>query len=249
MNPMNPTNPINPTNSTGPMNRPSLRATLPIVTAAAAGLAIAAAAAWAPSNTEPSTESVATVEASAQPSGSGAPVYKVDLLHTSVLFRIRHGGVGYFWGRFNQGDGEFFIDEANPSASFFRATIEIASVDTNDGPQDRRDNHIRSADFLNSNQFPQATFESTAFIPTAAKSVYDLTGNFTLAGVTKPITARVEFGGSGTFQNAPVQGFEATFEFKRSDFGISTYLDPQQGESGALGNTIKMVIGVEGRKQ
>ena len=183
-------------------------------------------------------------------------VFKVDPLHSTVLFRIRHGGHGFFWGRFNKGDGEFFIDEENPSNSFFRAQTDVTSVDTTDEDtiddeeyKNRRDGHIMAADFLTARQFPTATFESTSFSPTDEENIYELKGEFTLVGVTKPVTARVEYGGTGSFQRKVIQGFEATFEFKRSDFGLTTYLAPDGGEGGGLGNKVRMVIGVEGIKQ
>lgn len=206
-------------------------------------VALAAGAAWSPVALATRGSSAAAEVAATAGVTSRAAVYKIDPVHTVALFRIRHAGVGFFWGRFNAGEGEFFIDEANPSNSFFKATIDVSSVDTNSAD---RDQHLRAADFFNTKQFPTATFESKAFAPTDTPGVFELTGDLTLVGVTKSVTARVEYGGKSSFRGKDVQGFEATFEIKRTDFGLSTYAAPDGGESGGLGNTVRLIVGVEG---
>jgi len=216
------------------------RRTAAIAAASVTGLGlIAVGAAWSPmAASAAATTAAATAQADT--------VYAVDQVHSGVHFRIRHAGVGFFWGRFDKGDGEFFIDEDNPSNSFFRATIDVASVNTGN---EKRDDHLRAADFFNTRQFPQATFESTSFRKASGENKFALEGNLTLMGETRPVTADVTYGGTGSFQGNQVQGFEAVFEIKRSDFGLTTYLAPDGGEDGGLGNTVRLVVGVEGRKQ
>ena len=71
--------------------------------------------------------------------------------HTSVIFGISHMGFSYTYGRFNKVAGSYVLDEANPAASSFELTIDASSIDTNDA---KRDEHLRGADFLNTNEFP-----------------------------------------------------------------------------------------------
>ncbi|MEM7622856.1 MAG: YceI family protein [Planctomycetota bacterium] len=203
--------------------------------------AIVAGAAWSPA-----VVAGTAVAASATTASQPETVYALDKVHSVALFRVRHAGVGFFWGRFNAGDGEFFIDTDNPSNSFFRATIQMASVDTGN---ESRDKHLQAADFFNARQFPTATFESTGFRAAGGENMYELMGDLTFMGETKPITAAVEFGGNGTFRGKETQGFEAVFEIKRTEWGLSTYVADDGGEGGGLGNTVRIVLGVEGQKQ
>lgn len=177
---------------------------------------------------------------------AAADSYKIDAVHSAVLFRINHVGAGVFWGRFNKIDGDFFIDPAKPETSHFKVTIPIASVDT---ANEKRDEHLRSGDFFNARQYPTATFQSTSITGTSEENVFELKGDLTLMGETRPITARLLFGGNGTMQGKAIQGFEADFTIKRADFGISTYLAPDGGNGGALGNDVRIIVAGEGVKQ
>ncbi|MEL6328566.1 MAG: YceI family protein [Planctomycetota bacterium] len=169
--------------------------------------------------------------------------YTVDLVHSNILFMIRRANVSNFYGRFNDFSGEFHIDEDNPSASYFRAEIDVASVDTGNNGRDR---HLRNADFFNVPQYPKATFESTGFRETGRDGIYELTGTMTLHGQTNPVTAEVEYFGTSAFNNQDLQAFEARFAIKRADFGITQYLPADGGDNGALSNTVELIISVNG---
>jgi polyisoprenoid-binding protein YceI len=176
---------------------------------------------------------------------AAASTYKPDVVHSSIIFRIRHAGVANFYGRFNEFEGSFTWDDASPENSDFEFTIKLDSVDTgNEG----RDNHLRNPDFFNVRQFPTARFKSTSVTP-RGDSNFEVAGELTLHGVTKAITANLEHTGSGRFRNNEVMGFEATFDIKRSDFGIMYGLAPDQGEGGGIGNTVRLIFAVEGVKQ
>lgn len=172
--------------------------------------------------------------------------YKIDAAHSAVLFRIQHAGVGVFWGRFNEVSGTFNIDAEDPSASFFRVTVPIASVDT---ANEKRDEHLKSGDFFNARQDPEATFESTGFSATGKENEFEVKGNLTMFGQTRPITARVLMAGSGEIRGTPAQGFEVDFTIKRSDFGNKTYLAPDGGNGGGLGNEVRIIFAGEGAAQ
>ncbi|MEM7754434.1 MAG: YceI family protein [Planctomycetota bacterium] len=172
--------------------------------------------------------------------------YKVDAVHSSVFFKIKHAGIANFYGRFNELDGVFHIDTENPSESTFSATIPIESIDTNN---DRRDGHLKAADFFNMRQFPTATFESTLVNTTDEDGVFELRGDLTLHGRKRPVVATLHDFGTATFRGNDIAAFEARFEIKRADFGMTTYVAEDGSDSGGLGNTVEIVIAVEGIKQ
>lgn len=202
-----------------------------------AGTAQAAIAASAVSSTGSLSESEA---ATTEPM-----TYSVDLVHSSLLFRIKHANVAYVWGRFNDFSGTFKVDPENPSASMLEMEVRTNSVDTgNEG----RDDHLRNPDFFNVRQFPVATFKSTNF-EKVGEDKFKVTGDLTMHGVTKEVTADLNWIGTGSFRNTPKAGFEAKFEIKRSDFGIQTYIAPDGSDTGALGNTVDLVVAIEGNGQ
>ena len=88
-----------------------------------------------------------------------AETYKVDTAHTYVMFRVKHLGVGYSYGRFNGPTGKFVFDESSPSNSSVEMQVKTKDVDTN---VDKRDNHLRSPDFFNAAEHPAISFKSTS---------------------------------------------------------------------------------------
>lgn len=168
-------------------------------------------------------------------------LYEVDGVHSSLVFKIRHAGMANFYGRFNNFSGQIHFDQADPTKSRFNFTVQTDSVDSgNTG----RDGHLKNADFFNSRQFPTIKFESTG-VKAAANGKYELTGNLTLMGETRPITATLTDVTTGKVRDNDALGFEARFSIKRSDFGMTKYLAPDNGEGGALGNTVELIVAVE----
>ncbi len=162
--------------------------------------------------------------------------YAIDKkgMHASVKFRVQHLGYSWLYGRFNNFDGTFSYDEAEPKSAKVSVTIDTSSVDSNHA---ERDKHLRSPDFLDVEMFPEAKFVSTAFDGTT------LTGNLTLHGVTKPVEIAVEKIGEG---KDPWGGYRAGFEgkttFAMADFGITKNLGPKSAN-------VEMTLSVEGIKQ
>ncbi len=171
---------------------------------------------------------------------ANAANYKFDKegQHAFVQFRIQHLGYSWLYGTFKDFDGTFTFDEANPASDKVSVTLNTASLDTNHA---ERDKHIRSADFLNSAKFPQATFTSTA-VKKEGKD-YKITGDLTLNGVTKPITLDAKLLGEG---KDPWGGYRAGFEASGSivlkEFNISKDLGPAS-------QTAELIISVEGVRQ
>ncbi len=163
--------------------------------------------------------------------------YKVDTAHSAVLFKAHHFGAGYTWGRFNDFEGTFEVDEqGNPTA--IDITVKAESVDTHN---DKRDKHLRSPDFLNAGEFQTITFKATE-IAAAGEGKWTATGDLTLHGVTKPITVEITKAGEGKDPWGGYRyGFETAFSVERSDFGFFN-------EDG-IGDTIAMTIAIEGTKK
>jgi polyisoprenoid-binding protein YceI len=168
-----------------------------------------------------------------------ADAYKVDPVHSAVVFRIQHAGIGYIWGRFNDPAGTFTLDDADPTKSTFNVEVKAESVDTHN---EKRDGHLKSPDFFNAKQFPTITFKSTA-VKKGDGNTLLVTGDLTLHGVTKSVTVPVELTGKGEFPaGTPRAGIEATFNIKRTDFEMKTMVGP-------VGDDVRLVVALEGTKQ
>src|SRR5215469_13154853 len=101
-----------------------------------------------------------------------ADSFKIDPVHSAILFEIGHFGVGHIYGRFDAFNGTFTLDQSDPSKDAVSVEIKTDSVDTN-APD--RDKHIKSPDFFNASQFPSATFKSTSVKKVDDKN-YEVTG-------------------------------------------------------------------------
>jgi polyisoprenoid-binding protein YceI len=148
---------------------------------------------------------------------AGLVEYEVDPSHTQVLFKVRHMGVSTVTGRFNRFAATFAYDPANPAAAWLTATIDAASVDTDNG---RRDDHLRSADFFAADSFPTLTFRSTRVEP-AGEGRLTVAGDLSIRGVTKPVVLDVTLEGATTGQGGrPVTGWTAEATVDRTDYGL-----------------------------
>lgn len=161
--------------------------------------------------------------------------FQVDPVHSSVLFKVKHVDVGHYFGRFLEFDGTLELDEDNPSNSSIDLTVETASVETDNS--DRND-HLRSPDFFNVEQFPVITFESTS-VEEVESGVYEVTGEFTLHGTTEEITVEVEKTGQGQGPDGNNRvGFETRFQINRSDYGMDNLM-------GAVNDEVQLIIATE----
>lgn len=169
---------------------------------------------------------------------AAAETYKVDPVHSSVIYKIRHMNVTNHYGRFNDLQGTITMDEAAPESGSINLEIKADSFDSGNP---KRDQHIKGPDFLNVAQFPTITFKSTSLKKTGDKTL-DVTGDLTLHGVTKPISAKMEIIGKGKGpRGGEIAGGEATFTIKRSDFGMGQMQGP-------LGDDIGVIVGIEAAK-
>ncbi|VAW80510.1 Protein yceI precursor [hydrothermal vent metagenome] len=159
--------------------------------------------------------------------------------HAFIQFRIQHLGYSWLHGRFNDFSGKFSYDEANPSAANVEVTIDTSSLDSNHA---ERDKHLRSDKFLDVKEFPQARFVSTGF-KEKDNGTAVLTGNFTLHGVTRPISIDVEHIGNGPDPwGGYRRGFIGTTSFALADYGIKYNLGPKSRE-------VELTLSIEGIRQ
>ncbi|MFM7134110.1 MAG: YceI family protein [Planctomycetota bacterium] len=162
--------------------------------------------------------------------------YKVDDVHSSAFFRVQHLGAGQFWGRFNKMDGSFTLSD-DPAKVAFDITVAVDSVDT---AEPKLDAHLKSPDFFNAAEFPTMTFKSKS-AKKASAGMWDVTGDFSMHGVTKEVTAQIEITGMADMGMGSRAGAEAIFTVKRSDFGMNYGV-----EKGSLGNSVRVLVNLEG---
>jgi polyisoprenoid-binding protein YceI len=170
-----------------------------------------------------------------------ADTYKIDPVHSTAIFRISHLGASFIYGRFDDVEGTFTVDEQKPDDVMFDVSIKADSIDTNAAA---RDKHLKSADFFSVNEFPTLTFKSTSVKADGDKK-YDVTGDLTIHGVTKSVTATVDFVGTadGTKMKMGFRaGYEAHLTIKRSDFGMDKLVGP-------VGDEVQLTVSLEGVKQ
>jgi polyisoprenoid-binding protein YceI len=145
--------------------------------------------------------------------------WKADPYHSKLGFTVTHLGIADVPGHFGQYDVTITSAKADFSDAVVELTAQTSSIDTRVDP---RDKHLMSADFFNVEKYPTMTFKSTS-IKKVGKNKYDLTGNLTLLGVTKPVTVTMLHRGTTANPNAkgaPVAGIQITGTIKRSDFAL-----------------------------
>jgi polyisoprenoid-binding protein YceI len=150
-----------------------------------------------------------------------AMTFSIDKAHTEVGFDITHLFTKVH-GRFTDFSGTILADPADVSASSVSVTIRDSSIFT---ANDRRDAHLRTADFFWVEKYPEITFTSTKVVPGKDASHFRVQGNLTMHGVTKPVTLEAEFLGMGAVgiggnSMGTQAGFHATTTLNRKDFGL-----------------------------
>ena len=164
--------------------------------------------------------------------------YKVDILHSAVMFRITHFGISYTYGRFNEFEGVIAFDPEDRSEGRIEMTVETASVDTN---VEARDDHLRAPDYFHVEEYPEMTFVGHDWRP-LEDDRYELTGVFTLLGESKEITIPVTYMGQTEGMGGEERiGFHTEFSIKRSEYGMTTDLN-------LVGDQVDITIAIEAIK-
>lgn len=171
-------------------------------------------------------------------SANGADTYKIDPVHSSVVFSTKHAGVSNFYGRFNEITGTVTFDAADPSKNSVDVTVPVESIDTH---SDKRNGHLKSPDFFNAKQFPTMTFKSTKI--EGSGDTFKVSGDLTIHGVTKPITIDFKRSPDGQAGQGETRGGgETRFTIKRSDFDMKFMPN-------AVGDDVNIILSLEGTKQ
>jgi polyisoprenoid-binding protein YceI len=166
-----------------------------------------------------------------------ADTYTVDQIHSSILFKVKHADAANFYGMFRKVEGAVVTN--GDAVKSVTVRIDAESIDTRNKD---RDDHVRGPDFFDTKQFPDIIFTSKEV--KAVDGGFEVTGDLTLHGTTKPQTLKLVRTGAGkNVQGKDVIGVETSFTIKRSDFGVSGYVGK------GVGDEVTLIISIECVKQ
>ncbi|MEM6916289.1 MAG: YceI family protein [Verrucomicrobiota bacterium] len=182
-----------------------------------------------------------TLFALSAPSFTRAETYKAEAGMSYIIFKTTHFGVNPAYGRFDEFTGTLEGDPEAPET--FELSFEAVVESINTGIE-KRDDHLRGPDFFNSKEFPKVTFQSTSVTAVEGEDdKFTVEGEITMLGVTKPITAIFHYYGTGKSMGGDdLAGGEATFNVKRTDFGMN------YGVPG-IGDEVEIMVSLQGYKQ
>lgn len=172
--------------------------------------------------------------------------WTIDPAHSSVEFVVKHMMLSKAKGRFTKFDAVIETDTNDLTDSKIEFTIDVNSIDTRN---EDRDNHLRSADFFDVENHPKVTFVATDIKKKSDKN-YDLTGDLTIRGTTKPVTVDVVFEGESKdpMSGNEVAGFSGSTSISRKDYGLTWNVALETG--GVLvGDEVKINLEIEAHKQ
>ncbi len=171
------------------------------------------------------------------PKAAPAGLYKLDPRHASATVKLAHFGLSRYTLRFDTIAGEFTYDPAHPAATQVSVTIDPKSVDTSDP----KFNEEIADKFLDAGKYPTITFTSTKIV-LGAGDRGEVEGVLDFHGVKKPVTLHVTYRGFAEMMKQQRMGFSGEANFKRSDFGASSYVP-------VVGDEITLLVEVEFAKQ
>ncbi|MCQ6561472.1 YceI family protein [Paenibacillus mendelii] len=171
--------------------------------------------------------------------------WSVDPTHSSIDFSVKHMMIAKVKGTFHTFEAQIEADPEDLTSASIRFSIDLSSIDTRNAD---RDAHLRSADFFDVEANPKMTFEATR-ITKSGDGEYEVTGDFTLHGITRPEKFAVSFEGAGKdpWGNAKA-GFSAVGSLKRSDYGL-TYNAVLETGGVLIGDEVKISIEIEALQQ
>ena len=171
--------------------------------------------------------------------------WQLDYTHSHIQFSVRHMMISKVKGEFEKFEGTVNFDEANPTNTTVNVTVDLNSINTR---EEKRDGHLRSADFFDVENYPSMTFVSKRVEKTGENSG-KLIGDLTLRGITKEVTLNVEYAGQAKSPwGTTSAGFTASGKINRKEFGLSWNAALETG--GVLvGEDVEISIEVELVKQ
>jgi polyisoprenoid-binding protein YceI len=184
-----------------------------------------------------STAESATATQTPLPTGT----WKVDPVHSSVEFQVKHLGIATVKGQFKEFEGTL---EVTPDGVSARGSVATASVDTRE-PQ--RDGHLRSPDFFDADQHPKITFQSTA-VRAIDDEDFEIEGDFTLHGITRPLKLIATLEGTETdHEGHPRVGLSATAQISRGDHDMKFNMALGSGNV-VVGDKVKILLDISAVK-
>ena len=185
------------------------------------------------------------------PGPQSAEAWNIDKPHTEINFSVRH----FFTpvsGTFRSYDVEFWFDQEDPANSSVKVSIDVGSVDTNN---ERRDNHLRSADFFDAENHPTMTFESTS-VEQVSETELVATGNLTIKGLTQEVELPISMLGIKEIPEGPmremlggitqVAGFKAGATIDRREFEVGV---ANWAQTVIVGGDVEVEINLEANRK
>jgi polyisoprenoid-binding protein YceI len=171
----------------------------------------------------------------AKPAVNPSGTYKIDGVHSTVLFKIKHMNASWSFGRFDKISGTISLNSASPEKSTVSVEVATESIDTGNS---QRDGDLKGPTFLDAVQFPSITFASKS-VKKTGEGKFTIEGDLNLHGVKKSLTVDFEQVGFSDTKMGVRAGFFGTFGVKRSDFGMK--VAPE-----AVGDEVQMTVSIEG---
>jgi len=172
-------------------------------------------------------------------------LWLIDPMHSEIMFKVRHMLITNVSGTFDMYQASMYSDAPDFSDMQIQFEAEVSSINTRN---DHRDDHLRSNDFFDAVNNPSLKFESTG-IRRKEGNIYDLNGNFTIRGVEKPITLKVEFTGTALdLYGQRKAGFEISGLINRNEYGLTWNATTEDGGL-ALAEEVQLTISAQMIKQ
>lgn len=174
-----------------------------------------------------------------------AETWNFDLAHSHVAFSVRHLMISKVTGHFRVWGGTLFVDEEHPEKSSVTVEIDSTTIDTKEA---QRDDHLRSADFLDAATHPKITFRSTR-VKKLDESHYQIYGELTIRATTREVVLDAEYLGRAKDPWGGERiGFSATTSIDRKDYGL-TFNVPLEGGGVLVGDKVTITLEIEAVRQ
>lgn len=171
--------------------------------------------------------------------------WKIDASHSEITFKVKHLVISTVSGKFTDFDATVIADKEDFSDAEVTFSAKIESITTGN---EQRDGHLKSADFFDAANHPELSFKSTS-IKQLSGSDYELNGDLTIRGTTKPITLKAEFGGiQQDFYGNTVAGFELAGKINRQEYGL-TWSAVTEAGGVVVSDDVRIAVNVELIKQ
>lgn len=168
--------------------------------------------------------------------------WQVDSAHSSLDFSVKHMMISKVKGTFHDFNASVEADPADLTTADIQFNVDVSSIDTRNGD---RDGHLKSGDFFNVEEHPQMTFKSTNIVK-KSDGEYDVTGDLTIRGTTRPATFALTFEGQSKdpMSGNQVVGFSGEGKINRSEFGLEWNAALETGGV-LIGDEVKIFIEIE----